>query len=218
MKKEKNTGLGLIKTTIERVQNEKSLFCSALKKLVNSTEEELYCFLKGRTDNRIVINGIAYHLQEDIDILVIDALDCLSEDCDFYQEKMVGAFVDPCFEELSLGWERPKTRKILAGAKKIVVHSSFKQVFIDINNDLDKVVMEFPQIVRFCRDYKNWPCGSAMFFLRKVRDKYFVMRIDKSAINSKYFEFDIRQLELADVWSDTSADFVVFPCLILPEK
>jgi len=40
-----NTGLGLIGAAIERVRNEKSLFGSALKKLVNLTEPELKGFL-----------------------------------------------------------------------------------------------------------------------------------------------------------------------------
>lgn len=40
-----NTGLGLIKTTIERVQNQNSLFTKALKKLVNSNEKQLSAFL-----------------------------------------------------------------------------------------------------------------------------------------------------------------------------
>ena len=44
MKTENNTGLGLIKTTIERVQASE-LFTSALKKLANSTEAELQRFL-----------------------------------------------------------------------------------------------------------------------------------------------------------------------------
>ena len=45
METQTNTGLGLIKTTIERVENQKSLFKSALKKLVNSSEKELSDFL-----------------------------------------------------------------------------------------------------------------------------------------------------------------------------
>ncbi|MBU0612067.1 hypothetical protein KKB58_01390, partial [Patescibacteria group bacterium] len=44
MKTENNTGLGLIKTTIERVQASE-LFTSALKKLANSTDAELQKFL-----------------------------------------------------------------------------------------------------------------------------------------------------------------------------
>lgn len=45
METQNNTGLGLIKTSIKRVQNQKSLFASALKKLVNSNEEDLAKFL-----------------------------------------------------------------------------------------------------------------------------------------------------------------------------
>ncbi len=41
-----NTGLGLIKATIERAQNERSLFLSALKKLVNLPEAGLQAFLQ----------------------------------------------------------------------------------------------------------------------------------------------------------------------------
>lgn len=41
-----NTGLGLIKATIERAQSQNPLFLSALKKLVNSSEDELNEFLK----------------------------------------------------------------------------------------------------------------------------------------------------------------------------
>ncbi len=40
-----NTGLGLIKKAIERVQNQTSLFASGLKKLVNMTEPQLAEFL-----------------------------------------------------------------------------------------------------------------------------------------------------------------------------
>jgi len=42
----KNTGLGLIGSTLERVQNEDSLYYSALKRLNNSSEEEIREYLK----------------------------------------------------------------------------------------------------------------------------------------------------------------------------
>jgi len=45
MEQQDNTGLGLIGATIERVRNDKSLFSSALKKLVNLPEEDLVKFL-----------------------------------------------------------------------------------------------------------------------------------------------------------------------------
>jgi hypothetical protein len=56
MKTVDNTGLGLIKATIERVQNKESLFNSVLKKLVNSSEEELSNFLN---DKRMVVDSLA---------------------------------------------------------------------------------------------------------------------------------------------------------------
>jgi hypothetical protein len=45
MKTQDITGLGLIKATIERVENQKSRFSEALKKLVNSSEKNLIAFL-----------------------------------------------------------------------------------------------------------------------------------------------------------------------------
>ena len=68
-----NTGLGLIKATIERVQNEKSLFSSALKKLVNSTEEELDDFMKRKITAKVT-EGIL-RLISDNSTLTIKALD-----------------------------------------------------------------------------------------------------------------------------------------------
>ena len=55
METQNNTGLGLIKSTIERVQNQKSLFTSALKKLVNSSEEEIGKYL-GEVKKRVLKN------------------------------------------------------------------------------------------------------------------------------------------------------------------
>lgn len=54
-----NTGLGLIKQTIERVQNQKSLFISALKKLVNMNEKQLGEFL-GKTVPVQIIKNLAF--------------------------------------------------------------------------------------------------------------------------------------------------------------
>lgn len=54
-----NTGLGLIKKTIERVQNRKSLFVSALKKLLNSNEKQLAEFL-GKTAHVQILKNLAF--------------------------------------------------------------------------------------------------------------------------------------------------------------
>ncbi len=58
MNESANTGLGLIKTTIERVQNQNSVFTSALKKLVNSSEEDLRIFLGKKIDNNIIYTSV----------------------------------------------------------------------------------------------------------------------------------------------------------------
>lgn len=52
MKKNDNTGFGLIKAVCERAQNENSNFRSALKKLTNSTEEDLKAFLEMKPVNK----------------------------------------------------------------------------------------------------------------------------------------------------------------------
>jgi hypothetical protein len=58
--KTNHTGLGLIKQTIERVQNEKSLFASALKKLVNTSEAGLQAFLDtaGKIIPKRILRGL----------------------------------------------------------------------------------------------------------------------------------------------------------------
>ncbi|MGE5425743.1 MAG: hypothetical protein ACM3PZ_01585 [Bacillota bacterium] len=210
MNKNDNTGLGLIKTTIERAQNEKSLFNSALKKLVNSTEEELADFLKKKMEKNAIGNLCCISGKEMIMIEALDGKAYISN-----AKKTFKSGIDEDFKKWGLNQSGLATAETLFDVSEMSADGTFTQIFTGITSDLDKIVMTQAQIIRFCEKYPTWLRHYATFFLTKVRGKYFVVyvyvRLDGLYVSVGLFERDV-------IWYGGGRHRVVSPQLIpLPE-
>ncbi len=58
-------------------------------------------------------------------------------------------------------------------------YATCKQMFIELNSDLDKLVMTQAQIIRFCEKHQIWLRRGAYstLFLTKAKNEYFVIRL-----------------------------------------
>lgn len=165
MKKIDNTGLGLIKATIERVQNEKSLFNSALKKLVNSTEKELDAFLK-RKIGASPQQGILRPISEgtELKLKALDGNRLIS--------KQGKAFI-PYFNEL---WEINKLG-VATSETPILVHEivgdgTFMDIFSSVPGIWAEKWLSQDQVIEFCESLPDWLFqeGYGTFFLIKKKE------------------------------------------------
>lgn len=168
MEKLDNTGLGLIGASIERVKNEKSLFGSALKKLVNSTEEELTEYLQAVS----VIKKLKKS-KEIIPLQFISALGkrmvlkALTGERMLYQAK-------DTFIEISSPLSDLRKPGIATGKTSVLVfenhdYSSFEDLFWSLPGTLGDKVFTQDQIIEFCRNKKLWlKFGSYTYFLCKM--------------------------------------------------
>lgn len=157
-----NTGLGLIKTTIERVQNDESLFGSALKKLVNSTEEELSRFLRGELEVgvrqgvlRLISGGRELRLRELKGSRYI-----------IKSRETFKSYIDPDFEKLGNrnGAATPKT---LIQVHEMVANGTVMDMFGSIPGTWEEKWLSQDQVVEFCQSLYPWlrQDGYGTFFL-----------------------------------------------------
>ena len=198
MKKNDNTGLGLIKATIERAQNETSLFNSALKKLVNSSEEDLKLFLKTEST----------HKEKQCVLSVLTStplkLKALSGKTNIVKaEDVFSRYISFEFKNWGLNQESQSTKKtkgILV--YEIIKNATLSQMFGSLNDDLDKLCLTQHQIVQFCQEYPGILRGSrAIFFMFKENGEFFFARVNEGD------GLSVRSLRFNDnkVHSDTSS-------------
>ncbi|MFZ4632014.1 MAG: hypothetical protein ACOYL8_02260 [Patescibacteria group bacterium] len=147
-----NTGLGLIKAVIERVQNEKSLFNSALKKLVNSTEEELDDFLKRKITAKVT-EGIIRLISGD-STLTIKALDgsrLIYNAKDTFKSGIDGDFVN-------WGVNNPgvATMEAFVQVHEMIGDGKLMDIFKSLPGTWNQKWLSQNQFIDFCETLPDW--------------------------------------------------------------
>jgi hypothetical protein len=152
MNTQNNTGLGLIKITIERVQNEKSLFNSALKKLVNSTEEELDDFLKRKITPKVA-EGLL-RLISGGQKLILKALNGSRLICS--AEKTFKSFIDNNFVNWGINKPGIVTPKKSVQVHEMVGNGTSMDIFKSLPGSWNQKWLSQDQIIEFCETLPNW--------------------------------------------------------------
>lgn len=204
MDTQNNTGLGLIKSTIERVQNQKSLFASALKKLVNSSEEEINAFL-GKVAEKLqflkLISGGSK--------LILRALSGKEV---IAKAKNVFVSIDSDFKNWNADQQGPETKETECLVYEMEKDANFAQMFGSLNSDLEKLCMSQHQIIEFAKEHSAQlrKDGYATLFLFKANDQFFVASVRVCPDGLSVF---VRRFEFANVWDADDRIRVVVPQL-----
>jgi hypothetical protein len=143
--------------------------------------------------------------------LMIEALDGSSY---IYDDKIVfKSYIDGDFKNWGLNWPSPVTTETLVDVSEMVNNGTFIQIFNEITNNLDKIVMTQAQIIRFWEKYPSWlrEDGCSTFFLTKVKAKYFVVRVRVSSHGMAVF---VNWLKNDSIWKGNGRHRVVSPQLI----
>ena len=204
-----NTGLGLIKAAIERVQNRRSLFSSALKKLVNSSEKDLDDFLKMKVAS---MPDSILCLVPEAENLIIEALD--GKDYFSDANNILNWHPSRSFRNLRIDHPGLATAETLVEVREMVKDANFAQIFTEITSDLDKLVLTQAQIIRFGEKYPLWLCqeeGRATFFLMKANCNYFVVTVEMC---SGILKVDVDGFDNFNVWHARSRHRIVTPQLM----
>jgi len=164
MEKLDNTGLGLIGAAIERVKNENSLFGSALKKLVNSTEEELDDFLKRKIEKQI--NSIL-RLISGGSTLTLKALDGSRLICK--AKKTFKSFLDADFVNWGINKPGITTPETPISVHEMIANDTFLDIFRSLPGTWNQKWLSQNQVIEFCESLPDWlrQDGNATFFLVK---------------------------------------------------
>lgn len=213
-----NTGLGLIKTTIERVQNEKSLFGSALRKLVNSSEEELKDFLERKIEKKI--NGIL-RLISGAEVLTLKASNgsrLIYQSASTFKSNLDVGFVD-----WGLNKEGIATPETKIQMHEIVANGNFMAIFKSLPGNWNQKWLSQNQIIDFCEQLPDWlqSNGYATFFLCKINE---LQKVDEKNPQKNLVVVDVRvyadglgvyviRLERDRVWRASTLRRVVTPQL-----
>lgn len=186
MEKNENTGLGLIKATIERVQNQKSLFEEALKKLLNSSEEELGLFLNYKTIHGLRSDGLK--LLTCHQKIKIDAVDGTKT---IFGAKEIFAHIDHEFglAEMEVSELQPTSEGIV-DIYGLPNRGGYLKLFQNIStNDLYKLTFSQHQIVNFCSNHSNLIEGEIFSFLLKQKDRLYLVQVMRDDLGLDIFRF-----------------------------
>lgn len=220
MENQDNTGLGLIKTSIERVQNDKSLFNSALKKLVNSSEEELDDFLKRKIESRVKVSIL--RLISDRRTLTIKALD--GQRLIYNSEKTFKSYIDPNFVDWNLNKTGVATLETPVQVHEMVDNGTFMDIFSPMPGNWNQKWLSQNQVIDFCETMSNWLTQNrhgTMFLVKKDENK----PIDEDNPQKNLVVVDMRsfvdglyvavsRLEFDGVWRGVCRHRVVSPQFI----
>jgi hypothetical protein len=206
-----NTGLGLIRATIERVQNKESLFSGGLKKLVNSSEEELGNFLNRPKNQKKLVNSSEKELDNFLtkpknQILCLlttkNKLVIKATNSKRFLAEAEGAFksgIDPNFEKWKLNQASYATPDTPTDVYELIADATFAQIFGLLSNDLDKLCLTQSQIEEFCLSYPNQlRIDDSTFFLFKENRHFFVARV---SVYLDGLNVCVRRLENDCVWN-----------------
>ena len=128
-------------------------------------------------------------------------------------KKTFKSFINSDFKNWGLNQSSPATAETLLDISEMTSDGTFVQIFTGITPDLEKLVMTQAQIIRFCEKHPTWlrQEGYATFFLTKVGDEYFVVRV---FVYSDGLRVYVDRLENGSVWSGGYRHRVVSPQLI----
>jgi len=213
-----NTGLGLIKTTIERVQNEKSLFGSALKKLVNSSEEELKDFLDRKIEKKI--NGILRLISEE-EVLSLKASN--GSRLIYQSANTFKSYLDSDFINWGLNKKGVSIPETNIQVHEIVADGNFMVIFKSLPGNWNQKWLSQNQIIDFCEQLPEWLRADeyATFFLCKIDE---TKKVDEKnpqknlvvvcvSVGADGLRVYVRRLEDVAVWDAANAHRVVAPQL-----
>jgi len=219
MEKLDNTGLGLIGAAIERVKNENSLFGSALKKLVNSTEEELDDFLKRKIEKQI--NSIL-RLISGGSTLTLKALDGSRLICK--AKKTFKSFLDADFVNWGINKPGITTPETPISVHEMIANDTFLDIFRSLPGTWNQKWLSQNQVIEFCESLPDWlrQDGNATFFLVKKdenkpidenspEDNLVVVYVN---VHSDGLYVYVYRLEFDNVWYGEDRHRVVSPQLI----
>jgi hypothetical protein len=170
-----NTGLGITKTFMERLQNKNSLFSSAAKKFVNSTEDELANFLYDNKSQKQIL-----HLISGGHNLIIKALD--GKRLIYNSKKTFKSHIDQDFVNLGLNKTGIVTTETPVQVHEMVGDGTFTEIFGSIPGNWDQKWLSQNQIIDFCETLPNW--------LRQ--DKYATMFLIKKDENKPVYEVNLQ--------------------------
>lgn len=221
MEKLDNTGLGLIKATIERVQNSNSLFTSGLKKLVNSSEEELSNFLNVKVENQA--NGILRRISGR-HTLALKALD--GKRLIYNSKKTFKSYIDPNFKKWNLNKTGMATPETLVQVSEMVGDGTFMKIFSSLPGTWNQKWVSQNQVIEFCETLSNWLRHdeyTTIFLIKKDEGKpieeanpqdnlvvvYVLVDSDGLRVYVRRFEYDY-------VWDGKCRHHVVSPQLTVP--
>lgn len=205
MKKNSNTGFGLIKAVSERAQKENSNFFSALKKLVNSSEEDLRAFLEMKPVSKYLKH---VHTDKVFEIDPCDGTRTIANAKDIFKE---GIFLNDNF----LSSKSPKTESVKVNFYQPIKNTDYRTMFSSFCRDANKpkeIVFTQNQVLDFCEKYLlNYPYlikGSSVSMPFKDNDEYFVafVRVFSGLLFLHVYDFKFDFL-----WSGDSRHKVVVP-------
>ncbi|MFA7702389.1 MAG: hypothetical protein WCX80_02950, partial [Patescibacteria group bacterium] len=190
---------------IERVQNENSLFNSALKKLVNSSEKELDDFLKQKFEGKDENNVL--HLISGGKKIIIKALD--GKELIANAKKTFKSGIDSDFVNWELNTEGLATEETPTNVYEMVHDATFIQMFNSLPVNSEKLVMTQHQIINFCTMHASWLRQNdyATFFLTKKDwnapasdNNLFVVlvRVDSDGLSVRVARFGFGHVWLAE--------------------
>ena len=220
MEKQNNTGLGLIKTTIERVQNEKSLFNSALKKLVNSSEEELDGFLKMKLEKKDKSNILS--LISAGQSLVLKALDGGRLICE--ARKTFKSHIDSDFVSWGLNKSGLATPETPIQVHEMISNGTFMNIFNSLPGTWNQKWLSQDQVIESCETLPTWLRQDeyATMFLCKINENKPIYEdkpqdnlvVVSVGVRSGGLRVYVRRLEHDYVWYGEARHRVVSPQLI----
>jgi len=144
--------------------------------------------------------------------IMIEALDGKEYISD--AKKTFRSFISGDFKNLGLNQSGPATAEVLLDVHEMVSNGNFVQIFTDISNHLDKLVMTQSQIIRFCEKHPTWLRreGYATLFLTKVNGEYLVVYV---FVSDGGLDVLVSRLGDAYVWRGEVCHRVVSPQLSL---
>ncbi|MFA5163381.1 MAG: hypothetical protein WC441_02515 [Patescibacteria group bacterium] len=235
MEKLDNTGLGLIGAAIERVRKEGSMFGSALKKLVNSTEEELNDFLKRKIEKAVEAKPATasgaidettpppiLRLISSGEVIKIKALK--GRDLIYQAGKVFKSFLDSDFRNWGLTKKGVATPATLVQVHEMVQSAVLLDIFKSLPGTWEQKWLSQSQLIEFCESRTNWlhQGGNATFFLIKKDENQSVDENNPGEnlvvafvfVRSGGLGVVVRRLEDDNVWDADGRRRVVVPQLM----
>ena len=159
MEDQDNTDFELIKATTERAQNKKSLFNRALRKLVNSSEEELE-ELDDFLNKMSQIGASILRLRVGILRLMFNrqaTIKALDGKCLIYNaENTFKAHIDPNFVNWNLNKAGIATPEIPVQIHEMIDDGTFMGIFGSIPGSWNQKWVSQNQVIDFCKTMFNW--------------------------------------------------------------